>query len=696
MFPVLVTAFMKKLKIISPYSLAIIFIFFFSLLYTFFYINHKPVSKYSLKDNTVAGYVYDCQNSEDKTVLKIKGKENLLINYYDHFECKLGQKIKAIGEMKEPKNNTNFYLFNYKKYLLSEKINYTFTAHNIEVINNHQPILYKIKNILNEHIKNYKSKAYLNALVLGNDNDINEDIEESYQTNGISHLLAISGAQITLFSTALLYVFNKIFSKNTSYVITITFLLIYLFITNFSASVLRATLFFIILTINKQFELKINTLSLLILTASLLLIINPYYIYSLGFTLSFTVSFYLLLFKDIISKYKNYFSKTLVISLIAFFASTPIIINSFFKLNLLSPLINIYFVPLMTFIIYPIALITFIFKPLDLIFLNLVTIMENASIKLSSINFLNLSLCHLGIFFFIIYYVVITLILYKWLKGKNYILILFLILMFHHNINYLNPASSLTMLDVGQGDSFLIKLKHNKGNILIDTGGIASYDDKKPYDIAENITIPYLQAEGIDHLDYLIITHGDFDHIGMAINLINNFKVENVIFNIGQYNDLEQNLINLLKQKNIPYYQNINKINLENSKLEFLNYKEYDNENDNSNIIYIVINNTKLLFMGDAGAEVEEDLLKEYNLKDIDILKVGHHGSKTSSSKKFINSINPKYSIISVGENNSYGHPNKEVLDNLANSIIYRTDLDGSVKFTFTKKLQIKIAVERS
>ena len=159
MYPVLVTAFMKKLKIISPYSLAIIFIFFFSLLYTFFYINHKPVSKYSLKDNIVAGYVYDCQNSEDKTVLKIKGKENLLINYYDHFECKLGQKIKAIGEMKDPKNNTNFYLFNYKNYLLSEKINYTFTASNIKVINNHQSILYKIKNILNEHIKNYKSKA---------------------------------------------------------------------------------------------------------------------------------------------------------------------------------------------------------------------------------------------------------------------------------------------------------------------------------------------------------------------------------------------------------------------------------------------------------------------------------------------------------------------------------------------------------
>ena len=691
---VLVIVFMKKSKIISPYNLAIIFIFFFSLIYVLFYINHKPVSKYSLNDTIVTGYIYDCQSSEDKTTLKIKGKENLLINYYDDFECKLGEQIKAVGEMKKPKSNTNFYLFNYKNYLLSEKINYTFSAHNIQVINNHPNSLYKIKNALNDHIKNYQSKAYLNALVLGNDNDINENIEASYQTNGISHLLAISGAQITLFSAILLYIFNKFFSKNISYVITIIFLLVYLFITSFSPSVLRATIFFIILTINKQFELKINTLSLLILTASFLLIINPYYIYSLGFTLSFTVSFYLLLFKDIINKYENYFSKTLIISLIAFFASIPIIINSFFKLNLLSPLINMYFVPLMTFIIYPVALMTFIFKPLDLIFLNLVTIMENASMRLSNINFLNLSLSHLNIFFFVIYYVIITLILYKWLKGKNYILILFLILFFHHNINYLNPSHSLTMIDVGQGDSFLIKLKHNKGNILIDTGGITSYDDKKPYDIAKNITIPYLQAEGIDHLDYLIITHGDFDHMGEAINLVENFKVEKVIFNCGEYNDLEKELIKVLDKKKIPYYSCIKELNIDKNKLYFLQTKEYDNENDNSNVIYTELNGYKFMFMGDASNTTEYEILNEYNLPDIDVLKVGHHGSKTSSSEEFINEIKPKYSIISVGKNNRYGHPNKEVLNNLKDSKIYRTDEYGSVMFTIkNNKLKIKTCV---
>jgi len=85
--------------------------------------------------------------------------------------------------------------------------------------------------------------------------------------------------------------------------------------------------------------------------------------------------------------------------------------------------------------------------------------------------------------------------------------------------------------------------------------------------------------------------------------------------------------------------------------------------------------------MGDAGVEVENDLIEKYYLKDIDILKIGHHGSKTSSSELFVDEINPKYSIISVGKNNRYGHPNDSVLDNLEDSKIYRTDINGSIMF---------------
>ena len=168
--------------------------------------------------------------------------------------------------------------------------------------------------------------------------------------------------------------------------------------------------------------------------------------------------------------------------------------------------------------------------------------------------------------------------------------------------------------------------------------------------------------------------------MGEAINLEENFKVEKVIFNCGEFNELEQSLIKALDNKKIPHYSCIKELNIDDNKLYFLNNKDYGKENDNSSVIYTELNNYKFLFMGDAGVEVEEDLIKKYNLHDIDVLKVGHHGSKTSSSKDFIDEINPKYSIISVG-NNRYGHPNDSVLDNLKDSKIYRTDQDGSIMF---------------
>ena len=179
--------------------------------------------------------------------------------------------------------------------------------------------------------------------------------------------------------------------------------------------------------------------------------------------------------------------------------------------------------------------------------------------------------------------------------------------------------------------------------------------------------------------------------MGEAINLVENFKVEKVIFNCGEYNDLEQDLIKVLDKKKIKYYSCIKELNIDKNKLYFLNNKDYGNENDNSNVIYTELNNYKFLFMGDAGIEVEEDIIEKYNLSDIDVLKVGHHGSKTSSSKEFINEVNPKYSIISVGKNNRYGHPNDSVLDNLEDSKIYRTDEDGSIMFKIkNNKLKIE------
>ena len=140
--------------------------------------------------------------------------------------------------------------------------------------------------------------------------------------------------------------------------------------------------------------------------------------------------------------------------------------------------------------------------------------------------------------------------------------------------------------------------------------------------------------------------------MGDSIYLINNYKVKNVVLNNDSFNELETNLIKELKKKKIKYYQNVEKIPISNNIITILNTEEYNNENDNSNVIYIELNNYKFMFMGDAGVDKEKDILERYNISNIDVLKVGHHGSKTSSSKSFINKINPKYSIISVAKNN--------------------------------------------
>ena len=179
--------------------------------------------------------------------------------------------------------------------------------------------------------------------------------------------------------------------------------------------------------------------------------------------------------------------------------------------------------------------------------------------------------------------------------------------------------------------------------------------------------------------------------MGEAINLVNNFKVNKVILNCGKFNNLENNLIDTLDNKNIKYYSCINELKINKDILYFLQTRNYDNENDNSNVIYTKLGNYKFLFMGDSEYSKEQDILDKYDIENIDVLKVGHHGSKTSSTKNFINKINPKYSIISVGKNNRYGHPNKEVLENLNNLKIYRTDLDGSIMFKIkNNKLNIE------
>ena len=657
-----------KLKVLIPVCILLLSISFF----------YSKKSIYS-NETKVYGYIKSYKVVNDYVTFYLSSKEDLVCTYKSSsFNYNLGDYVLLEGSLELPSNNTIFNLFNYKKYLKYEGIKYIFNVSSITKLKDNKNIFYGVKNYIMKKINSNINKNYLYTFILGNDDFIDDDVKESYRVNGISHLFSLSGMHISIFTMVILKIFDKCKFKD---LIAIVFILFYLSIT-YSESILRASVMFILFKLNKK--LKLPNINIMILTLIIALLIDKYIIFKMGFQYSYLTSLFLVLYSNLIKKYKF---KTLVTSLIAFFVTMPITINSFFKVNFLSVILNLIFIPCVSILLFPLTLLSVVL-PISNILYKFILVFETFSIFVSKFDVLVIVFPKIKILFILIYYIVLLFVLNSILKHtyKNIFVMLFVILLWKYKV-YMNPNMIVTYIDVRQGDSTLIQLPYNRGVILIDTGGVKNYIDNTINErVGENI-VSYLNSLGINKIDYLILSHGDFDHIGNFYIIQNKINIKNVVFNCGEFNDLEKDII-----KNINSYCScIDSINLNGYVFSFLNTKKFNNENDNSSVIYTEFAGYKFMFMGDAGVEKEKDILDKYNISNVDVLKIGHHGSKTSSSKEFIDKINPNYSIISVGKNNRYGHPNKEVLNNLSNSKIYRTDQDGSIMFKIkNNKLKIE------
>ena len=677
---------MKKLRYILQHKYLFKVLAILTLLLVIAYT--KLIARTSIyhDENNFVGKIYKLKKTNDKTIIYLKAKENLIINYYQDYNnnLKLGDTISIIGNLTIPSYNTIPNTFNYQKYLYNNNIFYIVKAKKIVKIKNNTNVIYYLKDRVQKRINTIsKSSGYLNTFLLGDNSLLDEKIIESYQVNGISHIFSISGMHVSMFASLILFILKRITYNNYyNYSIVIMFLIFYTVLIGSTPSIIRSLTMYILFTINKVLNLKITKIDIMCMVLIILLILKPLYIYNLSFQYSYIISFFLIVFNSKIKLHKNSIIKSLYISFIAFMVSIPINIYYFYQVNILSIILNVLYVPLVTTIIFPLTLISFIFPQISCILNVFVKIMESTSLFISNHPIGIVIFPKPNTILIIIYYILIMLFLYN---KKN--ILIFLLMIFHKNSIYFDNSIEITILDVGQGDSAIIRFPNNYSNILIDTGGNQSSN----FDLIKNNTIPYLKSKGVSTINYLVLTHGDYDHMGEAINLVNNFKVEKVIFNCGEYNDLEKELIKALDKKKIKYYSCIKELNIDKNKLYFLQTKVYDNENDNSNVIYTELNGYKFMFIGDASSTTENEIMNKYNLPDIDVLKVGHHGSKTSSGEEFINEINPEYSIISVGKNNRYGHPNKEVLENLKYSKIYRTDQDGSIMFKIkNNKLKVE------
>ncbi len=656
---------MKKLRIILKSKQFIIILLLLTLIRLALYIKEDKKSIYDINDNN---FICTILNINQKNYTLDCGE--IIEGEVESNDLSIGDIIKVKGNLEEFKENKNINLFNYKNYQKNKGIFYKLKVKSYKKIDESKNIVIKLKKSIVNKIENMKSASYLNAFVLGDKSKIDKNIIDAFKNLGIIHLFSVSGMHISF----LLELLDKIYSRKTKLkqIITIIFLTLYYFLIK-SISLFRCLIFLIVKSTNTNLNLNIKKELLILISILLILLAKPESLFNIGFYYSVIISSGISIYSSKLVKIKSKFIKSLVISIISFLLSFPLNIYSYFEVNILSIIYNIIFIPFVSIILFPLSLITLLIPLLDNLFYFLINLFQDTILFFNNYS-ISLIFRKPSILVIILYYLVIFIFLYNY----KFIYIFIFITIFHYNYNLIVKDNYFLMLDVGQGDSYLLSLENN--NILIDTGGMYFRNG-----IAKYTTIPLLKSLGINKLDYLILSHGDYDHMGEAVNLINNFKVEKVIFNCGSYNDLEETLIKELNKKKIKYYSCINELNINNNKLEFLNTKIYDNENDNSNVIYFNYNNYKFLFMGDAGIEKEKDILDKYNLKDIDFLKVGHHGSNTSSSKIFIESINPKYSLISVGENNRYGHPNKEVLKKLNNSKIFRTDINGSIEIKLNK-----------
>ncbi len=665
---------MNQLKIILHsnflYALLLIIILIYSI--TFFSLKNQH-SSFTKTENHISGTIYDYEITENDLKVYIKTPEKIIANCIDCASkykdiIKYGNKINIQGEIKEINNNTIPNMFNYKEYLQRNQIYYTFNIKNLSLIEENSNVFDSIRNIVDQKIQSYKSAEILRLFLLGKKNNLDEQYTY-FVGNGTAHLLAISGLHTGLFILILTKLL-KLINKTKAFIIIMIFLFFYALLCGFSISVVKCILFYCINKILKMNNIIIPNIKILIIVLFIVIIQNPYIIFDTGFLYSFIITSFIILAK---LKKTSYFKALLYISILSFLAALPITANINYEINVLSILANVIFIPIITFILYPMVLMTIIFPFLD----NILFISTDIIFNINQIFYNYLSffvvIPKLNAITVLIYYVFLLLALKKKL---NFLLVSILVIIINKLSYTIDSSYEIYYLDIGQGDCAVLVSPYQKEVIMIDTGGNLNYSS------AGNI-YKFLYSINIKNVDKLIITHGDYDHLGNAIELSKKLNFKELIINNNIINENEMLLIEKLNTTN-------DNINMRYFQSENYNIyvEESDDENSSSLVYQFDIYGVKFLFLGDISIENTMRIIEENNIES-DFVKISHHGSKNNTTTEILENINPYNTIISVGRNNLYGHPHDEVVEIINEYSVenYQTNENGTIFIKISKNM---------
>lgn len=629
---------------------------------------------------------------------------------------KIGMECRVLGTLSQPMKNTNENSFNYREYLRQKEIYWILNIEEFNIMDcvpAERSLLLELKEWRYEGmeiIKNQFPEKVVGlslALIFGDRNEISEESLQAYQRLGVIHLLAISGLHVGfLFSLIYMILVRLGMTKESTRTFLLILLPIYVILTGASPPVVRAASIVMIVILSKKLKWKWSLLDSLSLSFIIFLLINPQIIFNIGFQLSYIVSFSLMLSTSILNL-PYQILQLLCVTLISQIVSIPIILYHFFEFSIISLIVNLFYVPMFTFIILPLLLLSFLFQ-LTLPFVNslifpVLTVMiskvDELSIFLTKMPFITLVLGRPAPWLMILYPVIILLTLLqferkKWMKGS---ILITSILTIQYFSPYLDSNGEVIFIDVGQGDCILIVLPNREAVYMIDTGGTIQFEveewekRKNTYSVGEDTIVPLLKSKGIHRINKLLLTHSDMDHIGGAREIINEINVNQIIISPNSYKKPEMELIvQAAREKSIEMREGRKGDEWKTKSSHFFILYPDDDEYEGNNDSLVLLGNLggkTWLFTGDLEKDGEQQVIRQYQLK-IDVLKVGHHGSHSSTTGEFLEELQPEIAIISAGRKNRYGHPHPEVMTNLRSRKIkvYQTNLDGAIHYKFLGK----------
>lgn len=713
----------------------LIFIMLFPIIFTFGIINYKYnytldkdfnifiKNKNAVEITGVISSIDKTSFGKNKIILKAdsfksdnitKTKKIKVQAFLDEeIDIDIGWKIKIEGNLYQPKKLRNPGGFNEELYLKTRKVFFKVYPKDISIISKDFSIntmFDKLRNRISSIYENVLPKneaGILKAMILGDKSDLDEEIKMLYSDAGIYHIMAISGLHLSIICAIFALIIDKLFHKNfkaksTAKIGIIIFLIMYCIFTGCNASTVRATIMISIVLIGYIITRTPDFLTSISTACLLILIYQPLYLFDIGFQYSFAAVYSIAIFSNHISNilsFKN-LNKTISSVIAVNIGSKPITAFYFYKLTVFDIITNILVIPLV-FIIVLFGIITgisgfisinlakfcagiiyIIFKWYEAI-CRLVNIIPFSVIKTGHINIITILL------YFLIFYLIYLIISKKSNIKDIKIPILLSIITFSFSILLTMKSNKLevAMLDVGQGDC--IVASYNQKCFIIDGGGKINNES---YDSSEGTgtynLLPYLTYKWINNIDYIFISHFDYDHVKGILEILDKIKIEKILVS-GDFtgNIYYDKLISESDKNNIPVeiIKNSEKIYL--NKDIILNciypYEELSGEgkNNDSLVLKLIYKNVSFLFTGDIEEETEIKIIEKNSNIKADILKLAHHGSNTSTTDKFLDLVSPNAAIVSTGVNNSYLHPSPETIDKLEKKKIpvFNTAESGAV-----------------